>query len=93
MRPVSTIPNLPPLKLDLEGLELLLPGYFQLPSRCMSKYPVLCFGIQFNPIYEPARCGNLILSDSLLCPWGKNPSYFVYLTLESLTNPLKSTPR
>ena len=43
---------LPPLKPDPEGLELLLPWYFQLPSRFMSKYPVLCFGIQFNPLYE-----------------------------------------
>ena len=55
MRPPSLLfpppPSLP-LKPDPEGLELLLLWYFQLLSRFMSKYPVLYFGIKFNPIYE-----------------------------------------
>ena len=54
MRPPSLLfpPPPPPLKPDPEGVELLLLWYFQLLCRFMSKYRVLCFGIQFNPIYE-----------------------------------------
>ena len=50
--PFLLFPHPLPLKPDPEGLELLLLWYFQLLCRFMSKYPVLCFGIQFNPIYE-----------------------------------------
>ena len=45
MRPPS-LPFPPPP--DPEGLELLLLWYSQLLSRFMSKYPVLCFGIQLG---------------------------------------------
>ena len=96
MRPPSLFPPPPPppLKPDPEGLELLLPWYFQLPSRFMSKYPVLCFGIQFNPIYEhPLDTETSLLRTVCFVPGGKKPVYFVYLTLESSTNPLKRTPR
>ena len=86
MRPPSLLfslplPPPPPPIPDPEGLELLLPWYFQRPSRFMSKYPVLCFGTQFNPIYErPLDTEASLLRTFYFVP-GEKSLYILFISL------------